>query len=440
MLLRFYPVRHGLLMLLPAAALAQDGHAVAPSVLPDCLLALAAAVIAYLVLWLWVGRDPRPGTIRPCNVPPKGLSPAAARFLRRAAYDHKVLAVALVDLAAKGLLGIRENDGQFVIVNHECHHPGETFRDRLADFPGSALFPDELAAAAVLLDLREEFVIATLNQEELKESVSRLQARLKSRCLGRYFHLNLPHFFAGLGISLALSVAVGWHAWQLGHWLDVLRLAGGGALFFLSGYMALFNLRPMWITVINSPVDQIGKGYYTIVSTISTVAFAGGGVALLWPVPVPLILFMAGMLAVNLLFIHLLKAPTLGGRKLLDELDGFRLFLCGQARTVPLPDGQAEITPALFERYLPYAMALDVAREWTTRCLASLNTCVPGWYYGSAWREGGIPGMVLTLDERLPNALDVALLPSGEALIDEARRAHNRGVTRGIGNIGGGSG
>ncbi|MHB0935052.1 MAG: DUF2207 family protein [Armatimonadota bacterium] len=434
MLLRFHPVRHGLLMLLPAAAFAQDRHAVVPSFLPDCLLALAAAAVAYLILWLWVGRDPRPGAIQPCNTPPKGLSPAAARFLRRAAYDHKVLAVALVDLAAKGLFGIRENDGQFVLVNHECRHPGETLRDRLADFPGSALFPDELAAAVVLLNLREEFAVTTLNQDEFKESVKRLQAKLKSRCLGRYFRLNLPHLFAGLGISLALSVAVGWHVWQLGHWLDVLRLAGGSALFFLSGCMVLFNLRPMWITVLNSPVDQIGKGYYTVFATVSTVGFAAAGTALLWPVPIPLILFMAGMLAVNLLFIHLLKAPTLVGRKLLDELEGFRAFLCGQARTMPLPDGQADITPALFERYLPYAMALDVAREWTTRCLASLNASVPGWYYGSAWREGGIPGMVLALDERLPNAIDVALLPSGEALIDEARRAHNRGVAQGIGD------
>lgn len=39
MLLRFHLLRHRLLMLLPAAAFAQDGHVVS-SFLPDCLPAL----------------------------------------------------------------------------------------------------------------------------------------------------------------------------------------------------------------------------------------------------------------------------------------------------------------------------------------------------------------------------------------------------------------
>src|SRR5690606_1282114 len=67
------------------------------------------------------------------------------------------------------------------------------------------------------------------------------------------------------------------------------------------------------------------------------------------------------IVATNILFFELLKAPTIHGRRLLDEIQGFGRFL----KTAEMPRIQSlSSTPVmdlnLFQRYLPYALALDV--------------------------------------------------------------------------------
>jgi hypothetical protein len=72
----------------------------------------------------------------------------------------------------------------------------------------------------------------------------------------------------------------------------------------------------------------------------------------------------AGFLSV--LFFHLLKAPTLDGRKIMDQIDGFKAYLCGEKKSAN-PAPPPELTPALYEELLPYAVALEVERQWTNQ-------------------------------------------------------------------------
>jgi Predicted membrane protein (DUF2207) len=64
---------------------------------------------------------------------------------------------------------------------------------------------------------------------------------------------------------------------------------------------------------------------------------------------------------------HLLKAPTLFGRRLMDQVEGFRMFLGAvdghRLNRIPVP----EQTTEPFERFLPYAMALDLEKHWTEK-------------------------------------------------------------------------
>ena len=79
----------------------------------------------------------------------------------------------------------------------------------------------------------------------------------------------------------------------------------------------------------------------------------------------PLVGLIAVVVILNMAFYHLLKAPTMLGRRLLDRIEGFKMFLGATEgdrlqRMVP-----ADRTPELYEKYLPYALALNVEQAWT---------------------------------------------------------------------------
>lgn len=81
--------------------------------------------------------------------------------------------------------------------------------------------------------------------------------------------------------------------------------------------------------------------------------------------------FLAGL---NLLFSRLLKTRTAAGRLLEDQIEGFRLFLQSVDRLAldredgPSPQG------GIYERYLPYAVALEVEQTWGDRLVALSST------------------------------------------------------------------
>jgi hypothetical protein len=88
---------------------------------------------------------------------------------------------------------------------------------------------------------------------------------------------------------------------------------------------------------------------------------------------------------INALFYSLLKAPTVRGQAVRDEIEALRLFLARGA-------AQGERTPAEFERYLPYALVLDVEQEWSAQFAAPGYT--PGWQGGPGRQQSGTGGLV----------------------------------------------
>jgi uncharacterized membrane protein YgcG len=93
---------------------------------------------------------------------------------------------------------------------------------------------------------------------------------------------------------------------------------------------------------------------------------------------------------VHALFAYLLKAPTTRGRALLDKLEGFRLYLDVAEKDDLNIAHPPEKTPELFERYLPFAIALGVEQAWAeqfTQVFARMRAeqgrdYRPGWYAG----------------------------------------------------------
>ncbi len=93
---------------------------------------------------------------------------------------------------------------------------------------------------------------------------------------------------------------------------------------------------------------------------------------------------------VHAVFIYLLKAPTTKGRQLMDKLEGFKLYLEVAEKDDLNLKHPPEMTPQLFEQYLPFAIALGVEQAWADQFTAVFariteqqgSTYQPHWYHG----------------------------------------------------------
>ena len=63
------------------------------------------------------------------------------------------------------------------------------------------------------------------------------------------------------------------------------------------------------------------------------------------------------ILVIHLLFLYLMRAPSIKGRLLMDRLEGFKEYLKVAERDDLNLRNPPNLTPDLFEAYLPYALA-----------------------------------------------------------------------------------
>lgn len=391
--------------------LAADAPAVA------ALAGFIAVLIYYVLAWRMVGRDPTKGPIAPLFEPPAGLSPAACRVLWRMGCDRACLAVTVLSLAAKKALSIN-GPAPWSLVRA----PGAP-----ADLPPEEravldrLFlsgPGPLALGSQNADVRGA-------EAALRSQLSRVSARLG-------FRENRGWLLPGLGLTLAtLGVVIlclpggeeriqaGFLAlwlggWTAAVWMLTLRVRDGFRAGFLKGLPLLVFALPFW------GGELFG---FTVLAAATGLPAA--------------VLFLAAV-CLNVLFAHLLKAPSVAGRKLMDGIEGFRLFLsvAEQHRLEVL--NPPDLTPEVFEKYLPHALALDVENEWAERFANRLRAAgqdpadySPTWA-GSHWR-GGPGGLSRDLSSSLGPALSASAASRGSA-------PGSRSGSFGGGHSGGGGG
>ena len=93
---------------------------------------------------------------------------------------------------------------------------------------------------------------------------------------------------------------------------------------------------------------------------------------------------------INLLFIYLMKAPTLFGRKEMDKIEGFKMYLKTAEEQRLDAMNLPEKTPQLFEEYLPYAIALDCENQWAKKFKNIIAAAIEdGTYTQPTWYIGG---------------------------------------------------
>jgi len=316
------------------------------------LIGLTVFFAYYLIVWARVGRDPEAKAIVPRYRPPENCSPAVSRLLLTMGYDRTAFASALLDLAAKGVIRILRHKSGYVVEN------------RTADL--TKMSPEELVLYYALFEGRRGTAAAPLQREldaAMIHSVYRKHRRYLKKSIGRqFFNRNAAYLVPGIIISLIVA-ALNAEIVDTGS-RYVRELTGLGLWTFCAGLVTRF-LAKKKVLGLTKP----SKFFYLLLlfpAVLYSVAVALSHAVEVFDIRqfmflVPLFIMMTG----HAVFLFLLRAPTPFGRQALDEIEGFRTFLAAAEgdrldRMTP-----PEKTPALFQAYLPYALALGVENRWS---------------------------------------------------------------------------
>lgn len=352
----------------------------------------AIAVFAYMFSqWMRVGRDPERGVIIPRFVPPRGLSPAAMSWIyyrgHKGGAAGKSFMAALVSLGTKKQIIIDDDTDPLTIRVHPD-------RD-----PDLALPTGEAALMRRFFGSRDAISFTRTNATTLKSATSAFRNGIGGERAGRYFKHNVGYTI--LGVVIAVIAMFGFLA--LFPATEVLVV---GVMFhFFAGLIVGFALTSAYARFTGrAPGTSM---FVAMAFTVTAVAIllallfifhrGGGGEFATAPV-MQLTMLVALLMGVTITtFAKLMFAPTPEGQEVMDEIAGFRLYLSvAEAERMNMA-GRPDFTLELFERFLPYAIALGVEKPWSKALESYLDTLEPsqrnynpGFYRGSNFDTGTI--------------------------------------------------
>ena len=388
-------------------------------------LGLIGVVAFYAFAWTRFGRDPPAGTIIPLFGPPDGMSAAAVRYVDRMGFDARCFTAAIVDLGVNRHLRMSGSRSETVL----WHLDG-----------GKPIGPAENAVESKLFAANPSIKLVQSNHTTLVSAREALRSSLDQSYDGTLFTDN--YGWSGLGLALIIAVIA--------------------AVIFLSrtiydgdrgDAVNLGIIMPLALVVVGAFVVRAGhrrqSGLMMACGAALIAAAAAGGIAVttamggrgpldLQPAVAAYILAPHGQLG-----FHWLQAPTVAGSGIIDRIEGFRQYLGvaeeDRLNSLKPPDK----TPELFERFLPYAIALDVENRWAARFAAVLaaaaaagaGTAAMTWYQSNQW--GNDPA---ALTEALGGALTQTIASASTAPGSSNGGSSGGGSSGGGGGGGGGSG
>lgn len=367
----------------------------------------AALLIYYLICWLLVGRDSKIENVATQYDTPPGISPGVARYILTGGSDGTTLAAILADLAAKQVISVQPEGRSYRIklLNDRATvmPEGATALKSLLGVelaacpysvavtaksgitlqppkPSTAIFghnvlessmgttvphspppPDETVAPP-----RRETILNPSAAQDIKSILDAIQATFREKLKGVYFRWNFGFVGAGMMATFVWALVVAWTLKDsplfLTFWL----------LFFTS--VAGLVIAGVWTSKPAHPTPAQRIQYLLV--PILFFLLPGFVIYVALPNAHTFVLALLISVVLNNIFFVLMRAPTAEGRRVLQQLAGFREFLVRveQDRLSRL-NSQAEQVQ-LMNRFLPYAIALNVREGWGDSLAAAFSNAV----------------------------------------------------------------
>src|SRR5579864_3554901 len=332
--------------------------------------------VFFLMLWLWYarGRDPRVGAIAVQYEPPAGLSPGEAGALVDDQAGIRDITATLVDLAVRGFITIEEKETSHLMGLYSNKEYVFHLNKKPAEWTG--IKSHELLLLSGIFDALPVAGVGVRQDVALSE----LQNR---------FYKNLSGIRRAIFESL---VQRGYFSYRP----DIVRQAYLLAAGVVAAVLHLFGQYLAQHTGVQ------GQSF-TVAAILTGVIIAGFG----WFMPTRTV---DGVRALH---------DTLGFENFLSHVEADHL-----ARTPQ--------SPANFEKYLPFAMALGVEKRWVGAFDGMLTQ--PSWYQTT--------GVAVFHPVGFVNSLDQMAARTGQVMASAPRSSGNSGTSGfGVmGSVGGGFG
>ncbi|MCI0402726.1 MAG: DUF2207 domain-containing protein [Acidobacteria bacterium] len=281
------------------------------------------------LLWHARGRDPALRPIAPQYEPPAGMTPAEVGTLIDNTPDMRDITATLVDLAVRGYLYIDETETQQLLGLWTGREYAFELRKPREDWGG--------------LNEHERRLLSGLFTGGMRASGTRVSLTE----LENQFYKELP------GIRDAIYEKL-----------------------LQRGY---YDHRP----------DKVKKAYMIFAGAMAILAFSAAGPLEFAFGQSPLTTMIAGFLSAGVIagFGWFMPARTLKGAQALEGVLGFEDFL---ERVESDRFERMVKTPQMFEKFLPFAMAFGVEKNWV-RAFDDIYKQAPDWYRGGHFDTGFRP-------------------------------------------------
>lgn len=335
-------------------------------------LVCTAVIIVYcFITWCKVGKDPKKDIIIPRYNPPDGLSPAEVKFIDSMGNYDKVFESSILNLAVKGYLKIEnEEEKTFGIKSNKMTLIKQ---DKPLE---NDISEDEKDIYKTLPDVAKLEYSSSL-QSKLVSMQSGQRRFLKKNIDGNMYRKNLG--LVAISVVMSIITFIVSIAFSIGMTEDM----------FVAPFMSIWL--SVWTVGIVSMLKKSSNGFKSCGLILFMIPFLIGeavGIGVLVHfIGTGIAVLILLLVIVNVIYAFLIKAYTKEGRRIKDEIEGFKLFIKTASE-----DEIKEQTPETFDKYFPYAYALGLENDWAKkfeRVLESYNY-EPNWctgmYVGSTFR------------------------------------------------------
>jgi uncharacterized membrane protein YgcG len=327
-----------------------------PASASSCLLVF---LFFFYFTWSKVGKSPPRPAVIPLLKPPHDRSPAATRYLFKRNGDNKAFAAALVSMAVKKALRISNTGKQFSL---EPLGKKENMSD------------EENAIYDVLFANNQSIAVSDRHYTKFADADYKMRKSLEENWNLEYYFLN-NYRYIGFGCVLAPALTMLYVA--LVEDFNVPLAVVSTVLTFASLCMLMAKQKPA-----SGCMDVLFKFALLFIFMFAFFTMA---------IPPLMIICAEGtmicrglllaLIILCALYIYAIRTHTILGAQTASELEGFRMYLkTAEERRLNLFTPPR--TPEVFEKLLPYAIALGVDNKWGKKFTDILKAANynPDWY------------------------------------------------------------
>ena len=321
------------------------------------LIAPALLFLYYLIAWVWIGPEPKPGVFVARYEPPEGISPAAARYIASGTTDGRSFAAVIAQLAVHGCMRVESENGKYRL--------SRLTGDRAAE---AALAPEEKFILALLFEDGPELVLSgAMDQRNAAQNgryVSHIHDELGNQLGNKYFTRHTGIIALGVLFTFVSALALAITARGRDTSAAVFTTLWVLFIGLMLGMMIELSFASTWKTAVRA-----GTGWVKLLPGVAALSVFGAAIAFLLKnlasgVSLSFSLMLVAFLVINLGWGPRMKRKSPLGRQVSDQIAGFRQFLQKVDQDKLDRLNPASNSPQDLDRFLPYAIALEVKEAW----------------------------------------------------------------------------